>query len=103
MLELKNLTLKELNQLLDEKRQEYVKLKIELKLNKTNAVHTVRGLKKEIARVLTQMNENRIMNEFNEVTEVNVSSETNNEIDAKIEDTENESDNSSAKAKENTK
>lgn len=63
MLELKNLTLKELNQMLDDKRKDYVKLKMQVKMNKSNAVHSVKNLKKEIANILTQINSNRIENQ----------------------------------------
>jgi len=58
--ELKNYTIQELHKLLDEKRIELAKMKIDLKRGKTNAVHSLKNLQAEVARILTELNIRRI-------------------------------------------
>ena len=60
MSELQNLTVKELNQMLEEKRKEYGLLRIEVKMSKSNAFHTVKNLKADVAKILTQINKLRL-------------------------------------------
>ncbi|MEI7603741.1 MAG: 50S ribosomal protein L29 [bacterium] len=58
--ELKNLTIKELNNLLEEKRIQLAKLKIEIKRGTDNKVHLLSSSKKEVARILTELNIRRL-------------------------------------------
>ena len=57
--ELKNYTIKELNQMLADKRVELSKLKINIKMGRSASVHESLNLKKDIARVLTELNQRR--------------------------------------------
>lgn len=58
--ELKNMTIKELNSMLEEKRVELSKLRMELKLGRSNSVHAMKNLKKEVARIVTELNLRRL-------------------------------------------
>lgn len=57
---MKNLTVKELNILLEEKRMEYNKLRIEIKLGRSTASAQAKNLKVEIARIITEINIRRL-------------------------------------------
>lgn len=50
----------ELKTLLDEKRRELVKLRFELELKKLKNVHKIKSVRKEIARILTIINEKEL-------------------------------------------
>lgn len=58
--ELKNLTIKEMNSLLQDKRNELAKLRIEINMGKATTSHVLREVKKEIARIITELNIRRI-------------------------------------------
>jgi large subunit ribosomal protein L29 len=60
--EMKNLTIKELQNLLGEKRTELSKLRIDINLGKLTTSHVLRNIKKEIARILTELNLRRLNN-----------------------------------------
>ena len=59
MSELKNLTIKELNLLLEEKRIELSKSRMEIKMGKSASIHSMKNLKSDVARIITEMNVRR--------------------------------------------
>lgn len=59
-IEFKNLTIKELQSLLDEKRTALAKHKIDLKLGRVVTVNVMKELKKDVARVITELNARRL-------------------------------------------